>query len=75
MFFIHLNFLLSSNLSSKFSKLKAFGNFTEMIENMNINYQYWKDKLPIAEPRSRKVSESADDIKEVDEENNNDMTS
>ena len=62
-------------MSSKFSKLKAFGNFTEMIENMNINYQYWKDKLPITEPRSRKVSESADDIKEVDEENNNDMTS
>ncbi|KAH9415480.1 High affinity cAMP-specific and IBMX-insensitive 3',5'-cyclic phosphodiesterase 8B [Dermatophagoides pteronyssinus] len=55
--------------------IKPFGNFTEMIENMNINYQYWKDKLPIAEPRSRKVSESADDIKEVDEENNNDMTS
>nr|XP_027199534.1 high affinity cAMP-specific and IBMX-insensitive 3',5'-cyclic phosphodiesterase 8B-like [Dermatophagoides pteronyssinus] len=58
-----------------FEAWHSFGNFTEMIENMNINYQYWKDKLPIAEPRSRKVSESADDIKEVDEENNNDMTS
>ncbi|XP_046912992.2 high affinity cAMP-specific and IBMX-insensitive 3',5'-cyclic phosphodiesterase 8A-like isoform X2 [Dermatophagoides farinae] len=59
-----------------FEAWHSFGNFTEMIDNMNINYQYWKDKLSAsAESKSRKVSESAeDDIKEVDEENTNDTS-
>lgn len=47
-----------------FFRVPAFGDFPEMVENMNINYKYWSNQLVESKQKERSV-----EIEEIDEEN------
>ena len=48
--------------------LLAFGDFPETVDNMNLNYQYWKDQQALLERKAKKLSLESTKVSEADED-------
>lgn len=47
----------------------AFGNFPEIMDNVDYNYQYWKEQQQMLESVVNKRSLDSDKVRETSEEN------
>ena len=63
-----LLFTFCTNFPPIFSTLLAFGDFPETVDNMNLNYQYWKDQQALLERKAKKLSLESTKVSEADED-------
>lgn len=62
------------HIYSKFSFTTAFGDFPETVDNMNLNYQYWKDQQALIERKAKKLSLESTKVSEAEEDAEEEQT-
>lgn len=55
-------------LTQLFFVITAFGDFPETVDNMNLNYQYWKDQQALVERKAKKLSLESTKVSEAEED-------